>query len=130
MSEETPNEGTRSFSVFLAQVDDGEAHAELSRELHALCAALDEECKNTGKAKGKLTLDLAISVEKGGLVTVGYEVRKREPKKSRGGSVFFLTKGRNLTTENPRQQKLPLREAPKPSAEVKEVTAQANVRDV
>ena len=107
-NKEAHDEGARDFGVFLAKVNDGDAQLELSRELHSLLEALADEADRTmGIAKGTLTLKLGFAVEHNGVVGVKYDVATKEPTIARGGSVFWLTKGRNLTNENPKQKKLP-----------------------
>lgn len=101
-------EGPRSFGVFLAQVDDGQAMIVLSQEQHDLLVALAAEAERTQTAaKGKLTLTLGFTVEPSGVTGVTYATATKEPTPVRGGSMFWLSKGNNLTVENPRQKKLP-----------------------
>jgi hypothetical protein len=110
MNESAPHiEGPRSFAVFLQQLADGSAHAELSREMHALLEFLHDEAQQRGAAgvaSGKLTLTLGFKVETKGVVGIKYDVTTKEPKPERGGDVFWLTKGRNLSKDNPKQQAL------------------------
>ena len=100
-------EGPRSFSLLLQQVADGDAHAELSQSLHELTLGLAVAARATaGVVKGELMLRLRMTVDEKGVVGVGYEVKIKEPPPTRSSSVFWITKGGNLTPENPRQANL------------------------
>lgn len=106
-------EGSRSFGEFLRQVCDGDVLTEATNELHRLMdimAAEAEACR--GEKKGRLSLVFDFNVDARGAVGITYDVTCKEPKKARSGGVAWLTRGRNLTFENPRQQKLPLVEVP------------------
>lgn len=106
-------EGARGFGALLHQVDDGCAHAELSEELQRLGGTLNAQAIQYGaKSKGTLTLTLTLTAEANGTVNVDYDVKVKTPKPKRPRSVFWLTRGNNLTPENPKQQRLPLREVP------------------
>lgn len=107
-AEEAKDEGPRNFGVFLSHVDDGDAVIACSQEMHDLMVALSEEADRTqGTAKGALTLKLDFKVEHSGVVGVTYSIATKEPTPARGGSVFWLSGGKNLVVENPRQKKLP-----------------------
>ncbi len=104
-------EGPRAFARFLEQLSDGDAHAELSHELHKLTTALADLANATqGRAKGTLSLKLSLSVDCKGVAAVSYDITTKEPKPSGTASVFWLTHGNNLSVENPRQPNLPVRE--------------------
>lgn len=106
-SEDT-EEGPRSFGVFLTHLGDGEALIALSKEQHDLLIALAEEADRTqSTVKGSLTLKIDFKVEHSGVVGAVYSIATKEPSPPRGGSIFWLSKGKNLTVENPRQKKLP-----------------------
>lgn len=106
-TEDTP----RSFGHFLAGLDDEQAHARASRELHKLTKALrDEAVARHGQVKGSLTLTIDLKCDEVGTVEATYDVKTKEPKPRVSKSIFWLTKSGHLTVENPRQQSLPLRE--------------------
>jgi hypothetical protein len=110
-------EGPRAFSRFIEMIADGDAHMEMSHELHSLMKVMaDHSSATTSTAKGELAINFKFAMDPKGLVAVGYEVKVKEPKLKRASGVLFLTKGNNLQSENPRQAKLPLREvaAPQP----------------
>lgn len=107
----TPPEGPRSFANLLAQLDDGAVHAEVSKELHSLVQDLAEHnAAQDRKALGELTIKLRIGVHKG-VADIAASVDVKRPKRRREPTTVWVTKGGNLTTEVPRQEKLPLRDA-------------------
>ncbi len=115
------DEGARGFAVLVQQIDDGMLHAELSEVVQEISGELSKHAINTGGvAKGSITLTLNLSAKANGTVSVEADVKTKRPKAKRPGSVFWLTAGDNLSPENPRQTKLPLREVPR--AEAREVT--------
>ncbi|MCL2777746.1 MAG: hypothetical protein FWD73_07050 [Polyangiaceae bacterium] len=129
--EVTQDEGDRSFAVFLHAIEEGAFHAEISSELRALATKLDEHVTSyDADAKGTLTITLALKAKRNGTIDVVGEVKKKEPTAKRAGGVFWLTKGHNLTLDNPRQQKLPLREVPANNDRVRDlpVEARANIQ--
>lgn len=116
-------EPARGFAVALQQIDDGCFHAELSETLQETLGTLEQHAdKFGGDAKGTITVTLALKVSSNGVVNVAGDVKTKLPKAPRAGSVFWLTKGNNLSPSNPRQQQLPLRVAPAPAAPI-DVTA-------
>jgi len=99
--------GARSFTHFLRQFADGQAHFELTEEMHALLVLLSHEANQrgqAGKAKGRLTLVVDFTVEANGVVGAKYQVNTKEPKPDRSDDVFWLTPGKNLSKDNPKQQ--------------------------
>lgn len=110
---EKKKEGPRGFAVLVQQIDDGVLHAELSEAVQEITSKLAEQAGHTGlTAKGALTLTLGFAAKKNGTVDIVADVKTKMPKPVRGGSVFWVTDGGNLSPSNPRQQRLPLREVP------------------
>jgi hypothetical protein len=106
-------EGARGFAVLIQQLGEGDFHADVSSELQKVSGLLSELANQYGgKAKGTLTITLALSAEDNGTITIDADVKTKTPKLRRARSLFFVTKGNNLVKENPRQRKLPLREVP------------------
>ncbi len=104
-------EGPRPFSRFIAMLGEGEAHTQLSDDLHRLGEALREQAVARHRSvKGALTLKLSLVADEQGVVSVDYDITRKEPQPTRPRSIFWLTKGGNLTEINPRQQSLPLRD--------------------
>jgi hypothetical protein len=107
MNEETRTEGARSFAVFLQQLGDGECHRELTKEFHDLLILLSHEAQsrgNAGSAKGSITLKIDVTVEAKGVCGIKHQVTTREPKPERSDEVYWLTPGKNLSRDNPKQQ--------------------------
>lgn len=121
-------EGPRGFSPLLQHVDDGDLHDELSRELQRIAQVCRDHARRFQRpAKGTLTLTLTLTAA-GDTVGVRGEVKTKEPKATRAGSVFWMTPAGNLTVENPRQQKLPLREVPASTTRTKDLSAEPPTR--
>lgn len=100
----------RSFAHALATLCEGEANAACSSDMHELLLVLSAEAAaRRKKVKGTLKLDLTFEVDDNGVVGIAYSVKAKAPEPRRQTAVMWL-KGGNLTPENPRQQKLPLRE--------------------
>lgn len=129
---EKEDEGARDFAVFLRNIDDGTIHEEASAELHALATKLSRHVDtHGGKAKGQLTITLNLTALPNGTVDVLADVKVKEPKIVRPRSVFWFTKGNNLSPDNPRQQKLALREVPSPAREkARDIGAESPTRTV
>jgi hypothetical protein len=110
--DEHREEGPRSFGVILQKVGDGAAEAELSRELFGLTKTLKDEARmRTGKSKGSITLKLNLEAEgDDGVVKVAYDVKVVAPKPVRRNGHFWFTEGGNLTSQAPKQSKLPFQE--------------------
>lgn len=126
MKEETVDktEGPRAFSVVFQSIADGEAHSEASESLQKLLTKLREHADlNSASASGKMTIELAVRVDARGVATVGYQVTTVEPKIKRAAARMWLTKGGNLTPENPKQMSLGLRTVSESKEEPRAVAA-------
>jgi type I site-specific restriction endonuclease len=95
----------RPFLDLLREHRNGVTHDELSQALQEVVAAVSTE----GKA-GKLQLTIAVKPHGDGAVMVMDEVKVTVPKKTKGGSLFFVTPENNLARQDPKQPNLPLRE--------------------
>lgn len=116
------DEGARSATRFIEQVGEGQCAADLSHALHKLGLKLAHETRNRqSKAAGELVLKLKFVAEPNGIVGVGYEINAKEPKAATSGSVFWITKGGNLSNENPRQTSFPGVREVKRNPEVREL---------
>ena len=65
---------------------------------------------------------LKLSGDQGGTVFIDAEIATKEPKLARARTVTWVTKSGDLSMENPKQTKLPLREVRAPEAP-RDVTA-------
>lgn len=105
------DEGPRDFSRFLQTLAEGDAHTELSEDLHALGQALITQAKAQHKdVSGELVLKLKFQADPKGIVAARYEITRKDPAPARAASVLWITKGGNFTEQNPQQQVLPLRD--------------------
>ena len=100
----------KAFAVFLQDLRDGRAHAELS----GLLAELLSKVRETGKG-GTLTLKLKIKPAGRGAdvdkVMISDAITLDLPKTERGDDFFWVTEDNDLTRNHPRQGNLELRDA-------------------
>lgn len=116
-------EGTRSFAVLLQQISEGNLNEELSSKMQELVGFLTQfSDRFQREAKGTLTLTLTVTARGNGTVTISDDVKTKTPTVKRTGQVFWPTKGNNLALENPRQQKLSLREVPTSPTRTKDIS--------
>ena len=101
---------TQAFGIFIQDVRDGRAHAELSTQLAELLAAV----RLTGKG-GSLTLKIDVKPAGRGSdvdkVVITDTVTAKVPKPDRGQDFFWLTDTNDLSRNHPRQHTLDLRDA-------------------
>lgn len=104
------SDNVRSFGTFIAEVEDGELHADLSRQLQTLIAELHEgRAVGQARATGKLTVTFDFILADG-VVEVRADIVSKTPKRPRGRSIFWVTPENNLSRRNPRQPDLPFRD--------------------
>lgn len=110
MSEQR-SEGARSFSHLIATVGDGDLHADLSDAMNRLTRILKATAQERdSSASGRIVLTLDIEVDKKGVAEVEGSYTVKEPRARRHTvRALYVTAGGNLTAEDPRQQKLPMR---------------------
>lgn len=132
MSKQDKDEGARAFGVFLQKIDDGTVHAECSDELHALAKALKDHVVATNqKTKGTFTLKLTFTASPNGTVEVNADISSKPPKKAaHAPGMFWLTRGGNLTPENPKQPDLFPKEVPAAPASVRDIEETKPARSV
>ena len=110
MAEETKTEGPRSFAVLLQGIreDDGTTlNEEVSTQFHDFMKTLRaESISRDAKVSGTFTITFGVAVKKGN-ATVSVDINAKTPKKKAPEVELWVTKGGNLTTEVPRQEKLP-----------------------
>lgn len=122
--DEEKEEGPRSFARVLEQLGSGDALPDINESFHELLVALRTQAMaQQSDVKGKFVLGLGITVDEKGVVGIVYDVKVTEPKPRRPGSVFWITRGGNLTVENPRQVKLPLVDVKAPQGKPVDATA-------
>jgi hypothetical protein len=107
----------RLFADVLRDMRGGVSHDELSEALAALVRA----CVETGRG-GEVVYTLSIKPTKSAeAVEISDKIGIKEPRNERGSSLFFVTANGDLSRNNPKQERLDLREVP---------TAHATPRDV
>jgi hypothetical protein len=107
---------SRPFFDFLREHRNGLTHDELSDRLQELVAAVQESSR-----PGTLTFVLKVSpaTNHGNALLISDEIKLSKPKEERNTSIFFVSPENNLVREDPRQQKLELREiTPRPFREI------------
>ena len=109
-----PTPPSRSFGVFLAELEDGRLHGALTDALRDLIGDLEEARQRGGKPKGKLTLTLNFTHDDG-IVECSADFATKAPKPPRGRSIFWVTPDNNLTRRNPAQADLPFRDVSIPA---------------
>lgn len=123
---EKADEAPRGFAVLIQQIEDGECHGELSEAVQTMTQKLMDHLEKYGvDAKGSITLTLGFAARRNGTIEVQADVKAKHPKAKRAGSVFWATKGGNLSVDNPRQTRLPLREVPNGAAAPRDVPTDA-----
>ncbi|MFA5186371.1 MAG: hypothetical protein WC551_07850 [Patescibacteria group bacterium] len=109
--------GPRDFARELATMADGQFNAILSAEQQKLVASLQDQALakgDSGKEKGSITITIKYDVSAKGHVFISPTLKVTCPKPTVGATVRFVDKNGNLTNEDTRQQKLPLREVAAP----------------
>lgn len=107
-------EPPKLFSQVLDTLEDGELHRELSRTVQDMNNDLGAIAAAGGTAKGELTIKLKFSHDRNGTVQIASDIATKMPKATRQKSMFWLLPSGNLSGENPRQTKLPLRSVEAP----------------
>lgn len=95
----------RPFADVLRDLAGGKTYEEAGSELANVVQAVME----TGKV-GSLTLTLKIKPNGEHSVIMTDSITARVPQGNRGETLFYATSGGSLVREDPRQEKLPLRQ--------------------
>ena len=107
----------RPFAAFLQEHRNGGLHHELSDALAELVTACVEHAK-----AGTVILQVKGQPNKDGqTVVVTDTVMLRAPEGDRGAALYFTDARGNLSRHNPNQLAMPLREAPAPAGEPRDV---------
>ena len=117
-----PERRIRPFSDFLLEISAGLTHHDLSEALNELVQAVDV----VGKP-GSITYTLKVAPAGRGAeqtVMVTDEIKVKLPEADRPDSVFFIDADGNMTRSHPDQERLPLREVPKPRADADPATGE------
>ncbi len=106
------------FVTTINHLRGGEAQADLSEALEALC----EACEETGKP-GTLILEIKVkSNGRSGQFVITDKMTLKAPELAKGDTLLFTDEYGNLQREDPRKKKLELKHVPAPSmADLKNV---------
>lgn len=105
----------RGFGQFVAEMEDGDLHAELTSRMQALIEAMKTDALSRGgKSAGSMTVAFTFALD-GAEVEAKAEIAVRTPKPKRGRSIFWTTDDSHLTRRNPRQRDLPFRDVNAPA---------------
>lgn len=111
--EDQSTDGPRSFARFSEQACSGSLHADASNEFHAMITKLKNLAMTRGGSpKGTFELKVNVQLDAADATTaaITYSVKHKVPEPARRKGEMFVTKGCNLTPDNPRQRSLPLEE--------------------
>lgn len=98
----------RTADQILAMLDNGEfLHNFLVDHAALIVAMHDHQMTNGGKAKGKVTLTLAYTLDKQLAMSLEGDVKFEKPKAPKASATLWTTADGTLTPQNPRQPSLP-----------------------
>jgi hypothetical protein len=103
LNDDGSDEHFRPFAELLTILDRGAAHAEASRALHDLTAAV----RDTGR-KGSMSIVLQVQALKGSTdqLVVSAQVTCKPPKSEPAASIFYADHSGNLVRNDPRQPEI------------------------
>lgn len=106
-----------SFNYLLATIQGGDLHAELTKALQELGAAMNQSLQDYGGVpKGEISLTLKFKLEKG-VVHVLADRKMKLPKVPEAGALLFIDSANNFVQDNPRQMHMGFpRTGPRPVA--------------
>lgn len=116
--EDESTEGARSFARFMDWANSGALNSDASHELHRFLGDLRTRAMRSNGAKGTFTLTLKIALDDADQVQIEHSIKTRVPELPRRKGAAYLTRGGNLTPDNPRQQSLPLTDVSRPERPV------------
>lgn len=98
----------RAFLTFIEEAADGAAAAECSRELLDLVELVKTAALlKAGKAKGRLTLAIDVTIDDHGQASIDYSVATKRPKRPTTTGIMWIGTGGGLTSVHPRQTSIP-----------------------
>lgn len=117
-----PNE-VRTFSRLIAMHERGNLDEELTKAIGEITGELEEHYNSyRGEPKASLTLKLNFVREKN-VITVSATVDKKLPPAPRAKAIYYATASSDgLTTKDPHQPDLPLRDVSQPSQTARDVS--------
>jgi len=102
-----PDPGTlRTFALFVQNLEDGELHHELTEDLTSIVETLSNfVIDHGGKPKAKLDLSIEVQLDGGELRVIPKKTLKL-PQGPRRTTTFWANKRNQMTTANPKQQRM------------------------
>ncbi len=94
-----------SFAEVLQQLAGGQTYQELGDRLTEIVLAVQETRK-----QGELTIRLKVKPNGEHGVIIAEEVKSKAPEAPRAETLFYVTAAGHLKRDDPRQEKLPLRQ--------------------
>jgi hypothetical protein len=113
MTDRAPDRQIRPFAAWLTELNDGASHIELSNKLNQLV----DDVAHLGKQG---TLTYTIKIKPAGrnndtTVMITDTITLKAPEGDRPDSIWYIDHDGNPVRHNPDQQRLPLREVPRPA---------------
>lgn len=104
MAQAQEETGPRSFASFIEDAGGGRLNRDLSEANHELGRILQDVALDTGlKAKGELKIKLKYLCQPDGVVSVGYDIDVKRPKRETHPVHAWVNKQGNFQFEPPRQ---------------------------
>lgn len=103
------------FDELISQIGAGETNQRASEELREVIAKLQALAADTGTAKGSITVQLKLTVQRNGVLEVVPTITTKCPKPPAQKGTAWLTPKGELAFTDPRQGALALRDSPAPS---------------
>lgn len=98
---------TGNFHDLIDALDAGQASAQLTRKMKEIVAENVERARDTGKAKGTLTLELVFNTAgQNGQTTIGYSIKSKPAPHPTAQTVLYGSDKGTMTARDPRQQPL------------------------
>jgi hypothetical protein len=115
--EQVPGKGM-SFGYFLATIQNGDLHAELTRDLSEMGAALNQYRQNFGgEPVGEISVKVKFKLDKAGFVHISADPSVKYPKAPKAAGLLFIDASNNFTQDNPQQLNMGFpRSGPRPVA--------------
>lgn len=93
-----------SFGFFLATIQNGDLHAELTKSLEDMGAGLNQHRQDYGgEPTGEISLKVKFKLTKGGFVEIAAEPNVKMPKAPKAGGLLFIDRDNKFTQDNPQQ---------------------------
>ena len=116
------DEGARAFSHLILGAEDGQLHADLTKDCHGLLKQLRDHARIRGKAKGELVITVKFDCDDASVISLSTTYKTKAPTPPRRKTTMWLTEGGNLSATNPRQLELGVRGVPAPRTQDHEDT--------